>query len=181
MKASELITIWRGFGVRKEQEIHTFLGATLAECGDRETRTTPELIHASIEFERNGITFMPIDPTCTSCNDKDECDKDWVEGHRPDWWICAKCKRVMPCWHEGLENINEQDLTATCSTCYMRVPRSFVAEHLQKKHEKKAEWFRSRANNLRQYEEEEREYARNPQKVEMVPTSIDDSEMNWGL
>ena len=133
MKASELMAIWKDFGLKKEQEVHTLPGAVLEEHGDYETRTTPELIKASIKCEMDGISFMPPIPTCPSCSDKDECDKDWVYGHRYNWFICAQCKRVMPCWHRLLEDINEENLTGTCSMCCMRMPNSFVADYLHRK------------------------------------------------
>jgi hypothetical protein len=180
MKASELMAIWKNFGLKKEQEIHIWLGAVLEEVGDVETRTTPELIKASIMCEVDGITFMPPDPTCPSCNDVEECDKDWVDGHRFNWWICLQCTRVMPCRHQGLDDISELDLTATCSECRMRMPRSFVADYLHKKYGDKAGCFLQRADICRVVEKEEREWRDNPPVAEMAPVSPELKD-NWGL
>src|ERR1035441_9911059 len=180
MKASELMAIWKDFGLKKEQEVHTWLGAVLEMHSDIETRTTPELIKASMKCEMDGISFMPPIPTCPSCSDKDECDKDWVYGHRFNWLICAQCKRVMPCRHEGLEDINELDLTGTCSACCMRMPASFVADYLHKKCADKAEWFRQHAVGCREREKEEREWRENRPVVEMVAVS-QDFKGGWGL
>ena len=114
---------------------------------------------------------MPLDPTCTSCNDKEECDKDWVDGHRFNWFICANCHRVMPCTHGLLVDISEQDLKGTCSTCCMRMPHSFVAEYLRKMYADKAAWFGRCAESIRKQEQEEREFIINFPNVETMPVT----------
>lgn len=162
MEASELLAIWKNFGLSEYSESRALLAVALRENGDYSIRTTPELIDASIECEMDGISFMPPSPTCPSCNDEDECDKDWTYGHRFDWWVCTQCKRVMPCRHGYLADVDEHKLTGTCHACGMRMPYSFVADYLMKRYAEKAEEFRGFADAARQQEESRCEFCCNP-------------------
>ena len=67
---------------------------------------------------------------------------------------------MYPCRHISLDDVDEFKLTGTCSTCGLRLPYSFVAEHLYKKYKAKAEHFRVSAELCREHEQLRREHER---------------------
>lgn len=159
LKYSELLAVWKSFGLSRERQTRNVPAVILKEHGDCLTCTTEELIDASIMCELDGDSYLPPSSPCEWCSGGVEnCDKYWVQGHRQGWWVCSVCKWVFPCRHEGLEGIDELKMTGTCLTCGMRMPLSFVAEYLHNKYTAKAEHFRMNADSLREQEKSHREW-----------------------
>jgi hypothetical protein len=149
LKYSELLAIWKNFGLNQEWQSRSLPAIIVKEHGDSFTGTTQELIDVSIRCESEGKSYTPP-PACKWCaGSPNECDEHWVYGHRQGWWVCSQCKRVYPCRHESLDDVSEVNLTGTCSTCGLRLPCSFVADHLYKKYDLKAEHFRVSAEAWR--------------------------------
>lgn len=152
LKYSELLAVWTHFGLSQEWQTRSLPAIILKEQGDALTTTKHELIGASIRCEMEGNSYVPP-PACKWCSGGPEnCDKFWVEGHRQGWWVCSRCEGVFPCRHEGLEGVDELKLTATCWTCGMKMPPSFVAKYLHKEYSEKAETFRKSAESAREWE-----------------------------
>lgn len=109
MKTSEVVAVWKRYGVSEEQLRHTLLGYGLYEVGvDNNLRTTSELMAISEAFEKDNAQQKNAPQDCTSCNGDLE---DWTYGHRPDWWVCAQCRTVFPHYCEV------PDAVGKCRTC----------------------------------------------------------------
>ena len=104
MNAVDLYNIWSENGVPdsllKKQLLtrnicgEIFKGKYYAGKGDHEIDTTPELVARSADFELFQEKCVAAPATCTSCHGD---GKDWTYGHRPNWYVCAQCRTVIPC------------------------------------------------------------------------------------
>jgi hypothetical protein len=184
LKFSELLTVWKNFGLSQEWQSRSLPAVIVKEHGDAFTGTTQELIDVSIRCEGEGESYTPP-PACKWCSLKTiDIDKHWTYGHRQGWWVCSQCKRVYPCRHECLDDVSEVNLTGTCSTCGIKLLGSFVADHLYKKYDAKAEHFRVNAASCRKQEQLRREHERFPmadpghEHVTYVKSSMP-SDDNW--
>jgi hypothetical protein len=153
LKYSELLAVWTDFGLSREWQSRSLPAVIVKEQGDALAGTTQELMDVSIRCELDGESYTRPTPACKWCSlETIESDKYWKYGHRQGWWVCSQCKCVYPCRHESLDDVDEFNLTGTCSTCGFRLPCSFVAEHLFKKYKEKAEHFRVNAELIREHE-----------------------------
>lgn len=161
LKYSELLAVWKDFGLSQEWQSRSLPAVIVKEQGNALAGTTKELIDVSIRCEMDGETYTPPTPACEWCSlETIDADKYWKYGHRQGWWVCSQCKRVYPCRHDNIDNVDELHLTGTCSTCGFRLPCSFVAEHLYKKYKDRAEHFRVNAGLHREHEQQYREHKR---------------------
>jgi hypothetical protein len=98
MKASEVVRIWSQHEVSHNIYKWNSLYAQLQQGGDFEVDTTPELMALSEECDRQGKRFVFPHLTCYWYSDNpSQLEHDWRYGHRPEWWVCARCKIVNPC------------------------------------------------------------------------------------
>jgi hypothetical protein len=156
LKYSELLAVWTHFGLNQEWQARSLPAIIVKEQGDALAGTTQDLIDVSIRCEMDGGSYVPP-PACIWCGDVNTLDRYWTYGHRRDWWVCSQCKRVYPCRHASLDDLDESRLTGTCSDCGMALPYTFIAEYLHKTYKDKAEQFRVTAEACRENERLRRE------------------------
>lgn len=158
LQYSELLAVWKHFGLSHEWQTRCLPAIIVKEHGDALTKTTEELIDVSTRREMDGDSYTPP-PACKWCSGSpSECDEYWTYGHRHDWWVCTQCKRVFPCRHDDICDIDEFHLTGTCSTCGLSLPCSSIAVHLYKSYRVKAEHFLTDAERCLEQERLRREH-----------------------
>ena len=97
MKALKLVAVWNEHRAPLSRS-DMFLTRVMNGRGKTETSATKKLIRLSEQFERENLSFTSPPESCTSCRGNDDlATKDWVPGHRPNWWVCKQCKTVLPC------------------------------------------------------------------------------------
>lgn len=142
LKFSDLLAVWKHFGLSLEWQSRCLPAVIVNEHPDAFSRTTQDLIDASIRCELDGDSYMPP-PACRWCaGDTSEADKYWTYGHRHDWWVCSHCKREYPCRHTSVDELDEVHLKGSCTTCGLRLPPTIVAHYLHKQYKEKAERLR---------------------------------------
>jgi hypothetical protein len=174
LKYSDLLVVWKHFGLSPEWQSRCLPAVILSEHGDALSGATQELIDVSIRCELDGDSYTQP-AACRWCaGETGEVDKNWTYGHRRDWWVCSRCKRVYPCRHANLDEVNEIHLTGICSDCGLRLPYTFVAEYLYKMYKGKAEQFQVTAEACRERDRlcREREKARSATRSDEEFTDV---------